>query len=73
MFFIVPASLVAAMNYFATDVTVVDDDGQTQTLKVPSGIPFVLLLSYVIAIVCLGFAVSMLPRMEGRENPLRFI
>jgi hypothetical protein len=65
MFFIVPASLIAAMNFFATDFTVVDDDGQTQTLKVPSGIPFFLLLSYVIAIVWLGFVVSMLSQMEG--------
>ena len=56
--FIVPALLFAAMNYFSTDVTVVDDDGQPQTMKVPSGRLLLLLIAYVIAVICLGFGVS---------------
>jgi hypothetical protein len=58
MFLVVPAMLVAAMNYFASDVTVVDDDGESQTLKVPSGKLLLLLIAYVIVIICLGFGVS---------------
>jgi hypothetical protein len=56
--FIVPAVLFAAMNYFSTDVTVMDDDGQPQTLKVVSGRLLMLFIAYVIAILCLGFGVS---------------
>ena len=59
MFFIIPALLIAAINYFATVVTIVDDDGQPQTVTELSGKLILMLFVYVIVIICLGFGVSL--------------
>lgn len=64
MFFIIPALLIAAINYFATVVTIVDDDGQPQTVTELSGKLILMLFVYVIVIICLGFGKHQSTRTE---------
>lgn len=58
MYIVIPALLLAASNYFAVDVTIEDEDGQSQTYKEPSAKLLLALIGYVILIICLGFGVS---------------
>jgi hypothetical protein len=58
LYIVIPALLLAASNYFAVDVTIEDEDGQSQTYKEPSAKLLLVLIGYVILIICLGFGVS---------------
>jgi len=58
MYFVIPSLLLAAMNYFAEDVTVEDENGESQTYKVPSAKLLWMLIVYVMFLICLGFGVS---------------
>ena len=73
MYFVIPSLLLAAMNYFAEDVTIEDENGESQTYKVPSAKLLWILIVYVMFLICLGFGVSMSALFENANIVSYFI
>jgi len=64
MCLLVPALFIAAMNYFAVDVIVKNEDGEEQTVKsAPPGLVLAL-IAYVILLIIYGFVKNQNTRRE---------